>query len=119
VKPVPIVYVTDMERSLAWYRAVIPNAAVVSSSPFWTELSIDGAALALHSTESPTPGTQVGLTFATPVPLEDVAITLSGAGIEPAREISDEPFGRSMVLEDPDGLRIQVNEHDPDRYPTP
>ena len=117
MKPVPIVYVTDMDRSLTWYRSVLPHAEVVSSSPFWSELSIDGAALALHGTESVTPGTQVGLAFEASGSLEDLVERLAADGIEPARGIADEAFGRSLVLVDPDGLKIQVNEHDPEFYP--
>ena len=34
----------------------------------------------------------------------------------PARGIADEAFGRSLILEDPNGLQIQVNEHDRELY---
>ena len=33
-----------------------------------------------------------------------------------ARGIADEAFGRSLVLVDPNGLEIQVNEHDRELY---
>jgi hypothetical protein len=33
-----------------------------------------------------------------------------------ARGIADEAFGRSIVLQDPNGLQIQVNEHDRELY---
>jgi hypothetical protein len=32
--------------------------------------------------------------------------------ITPARGIADEAFGRSLVIKDPNGLAIQVNEHE-------
>lgn len=117
MKPVPIVYVTDMDRSFAWYRALLPRAAVISASPAWTELSCDGVPLALHGAASVTPGTQVGLAFEASRPLEELVDGLAAAGIVPARGISDEVFGRSLLLQDPDGLKIQVNEHDPQHYP--
>ena len=119
MKPVAIVYVTNMDRSLEWYRAVLPAADVVSTSPWWSELSVAGTSLALHFTERITPGDQVGLALAADRPLEHVVRTLAEAGIEPIRGIADEAFGRSLVLEDPDGLAIQVNEHDPEHYPRP
>ena len=112
MRPVPIVYVTDMDRSLAWYRALLPAAEQVSTSPWWSELSIGGAALALHAAESLEPGGHVGLAFEASEPLEAVVAALATAGIDPARAICDEPFGRSLVIEDPDGLKIQINEHD-------
>ena len=43
--------------------------------------------------------------------LEDLLARLAVAGIEPARGIADEPFGRSTVLQDPDGFSFQVNEY--------
>ncbi len=119
MKPVPIVYVTNMHRSLEWYRAVLTSAELVSTSPWWSELSAAGTSLALHFTERITPGDQVGLSLAADRPLEAVLDALDEAGIEPARGIADEAFGRSLVLEDPDGLMIQVNEHDPEHYPRP
>jgi hypothetical protein len=42
-------------------------------------------------------------------PLEEVATRLPLH-----RGIADEAFGRSVVVRDPDGTLIQVNEHDPD-----
>ena len=40
---------------------------------------------------------------------------LAGTG-SLASGIADEAFGRSLVRSDPDGLQIQVNEHDPELY---
>lgn len=119
MKPMPIVYVTDMEASLAWYTTLVDSATVVSSSPYWSQLDIDGAALALHYTDEPAgPGPHpVGLSLQAPAPLEDLYRRLAAAGTTPHREIADEAFGRSMVYRDPDGLLIQVNEHDPELYP--
>jgi hypothetical protein len=45
-------------------------------------------------------------------PLESVAERLEAAGVPLSRGIADERFGRSMVIQDPDGLPIQVNEHE-------
>ena len=67
--------------------------------------------LALHGTESISPGGSAGIAFVADEPLEDLVSRLRTQGIEPARQIADEPFGRSLVLEDPDGFRFQVNEY--------
>ncbi len=111
MKPVPFIYTTDMSRSIEWYRAVIPTARLVSESPYWSELDIDGDVLALHGAESITPGGGVGLSFVADEPLEAIVTRLRAGGIDPVRGIADEPFGRSLVLEDPDGFRFQVNEY--------
>lgn len=111
MKPVPFIYTTDMARSIEWYLTVIPEATLVSESPYWSELDIDGHTLGLHGTQSITPGGGAGVSFVAGEPLEVVLERLAGEGIEPARGIGDEPFGRSIVLEDPDGFRFQVNEY--------
>lgn len=111
MKPVPFIYTTDMTRSIEWYRTVIPVARLVSESPFWSELDIDGATLALHGTQSITQGGGAGVAFVAGEALETVLARLADSGIEPARGIADEPFGRSIVLEDPEGFRFQVNEY--------
>jgi hypothetical protein len=90
---------------------VIPEAELISESPFWSELDIDGDVLALHGTESISHGGAAGVACVADEPLEHVLTRLRDAGIEPARGIADEPFGRSIVLEDPDGFRFQVNEY--------
>jgi len=117
MKPVTIIYVTDMERSLDWYRRVVPGIAVVSSSPYWSELTAAGGTFALHASERVERGSQLGLAFSTDRPLEEIVAHWENAGIEPTRDITDEAFGRSAVVTDPDGLAIQVNEHAPDLYP--
>jgi predicted lactoylglutathione lyase len=48
--------------------------------------------------------------------LEEIVETARAAGVEPATEIYDEMYGRCVRFEDPDGLRIIVDEHDPDLY---
>ena len=113
-----IVYVTDMQRSRAFYEGLLPDATIISESPFWTELSVGGASLALHLTEA-IPGDRlwVELALAATDTLEQVEEDLRLAGIEPARGIQDEAFGRSLVVRDPDGLPIQINEHEEDVYP--
>lgn len=112
MKPVPFVYTTDMARSLDWYRTVIPTATLRSESPYWSELDIDGDTLALHASESVSPGGAAGISFVAIEPLEDLLARLEAVGIGPARGIQDEPFGRSIVLQDPDGFTFQVNEYE-------
>lgn len=58
----------------------------------------------------------VELAFATHVRLETVMAQLQAAGVAVEHEIADEAFGRSLRLRGPDGLPLQINEHDPDLY---
>ena len=107
----PIVYVTDMDRSIEFYGSL--GFELRSRGDHWSELAAgDGAVLALH--RAPAAGLELALVAREP--LEQTLETHAGAV---ARPISDEGFGRSLVLQDPDGLRLQVNEHDPELTTTP
>ena len=114
MKLMPIVYVTDMDRSVAFYRAFCDS--IRSQSPMWTEFSIGDAGLALHYSASLPATSRLELSFVTAAPLEQVVSYLKGQGVALEREITDEAFGRSIRVTDPDGLSIQVNEHDPELY---
>ena len=108
---VPIVYVRDMQRSLVFYRAL--GGEVKSESKYWSELDFAGSRLALHwDTERPEgQPEQLHLSFLVEG-LEGLVAKLGTNGIKLHREISDEAFGRSCIVCDPDGLLIQINEHD-------
>jgi catechol 2,3-dioxygenase-like lactoylglutathione lyase family enzyme len=106
----PIVYVTDMDRSLEFYASL--GFEVQQRGTHWSELRAgDGAVLALHLAQK----SGVELTLTATDRLEDVAAAHADAV---ARPIADEAFGRSFVLRDPDGLTLQVNEHDRELHPT-
>jgi lactoylglutathione lyase len=47
-----IVFVSDMKRSVAFYRDVI-GLPLRFESPAWTEFATEGATIALHSSEGP------------------------------------------------------------------
>ena len=111
MRPVTIVYVTDMDASLEFYRKLLPQADVISQSPYWSELALEGASIALHITERVEPGSQLGLALTADTPLEAIADRLASVGIPLDRDIADEAFGRSMIIRDLDGLGIQINEH--------
>ena len=106
----PIVYVTDMERSIEFYSSL--GLAVQHRGEQWTELRAgDGAVLALHL--APESGIELALTSREP--LETVAAAQAAFV---ARRVADEAFGHSLILRDPDGLTLQVNEHDRELHAT-
>jgi catechol 2,3-dioxygenase-like lactoylglutathione lyase family enzyme len=104
----PIVYVRDLDESVEFYERLGFEADEAGRGPGWAQLRAgDGAVLALHAAMGGVPG-RVELAMVAEEPLERVAETVA-----PARGIADEAFGRSLVLRDPNGLDIQVNEHEP------
>jgi catechol 2,3-dioxygenase-like lactoylglutathione lyase family enzyme len=103
----PIVYVRDMDESVAFYEGLGFEVDDRGRTRHWTQLKAgEGAVLALHAADAETAG-RLELAMVAEEPLERVA------GAAPvARGIADEAFGRSVLLRDPNGLWIQVNEHD-------
>lgn len=112
MKLTPLVYVSDMDRGIDFYTKVLPAAKVVTSSPYWTELLVGEATLALHYAEHVDhAGDGMGLGLEAATSLEDIVTQLESNGIKPSGEICTQPFGRSVSVQDPDGLVIQINEH--------
>jgi catechol 2,3-dioxygenase-like lactoylglutathione lyase family enzyme len=108
----PIVYVSDMDESVAFYERLGFEVDLESRGEHWTELKAgDGAVLALHAAAEGEAG-RVELSMVATEPLERLVEASA-----PARGISSEAFGRSLVLRDPNGLEIQVNEHDRELHP--
>jgi predicted lactoylglutathione lyase len=119
MKLMPIVYVTDMNRSIAFYESLGLKVSARQRNDYWTELSLGDAILALHKDHDlsdPRKNQRLMLALVTHDPLETLVKQLHDAGVQPARGIADEAFGRSLLLHDPDGLPIQVNEHDIELY---
>jgi predicted lactoylglutathione lyase len=119
MKLMPIVYVTGMNRSIAFYEALGLKVSARQRNDYWTELSLGDAILALHKDHDlpdPHQHQRMMLTFVTHEPLEQLVERLDRAGVRPARGIADEAFGRSLLLHDPDGLPVQINEHDAELY---
>lgn len=114
----PIVYVTNMAPSLEFYRALGFTERQRSRSDNWVELEGKGSLLALHLSGGgkPMAGGRVELCFVATGPLEHLRDDLAAAGITSLGPVLDEAFGRAMTVTDPDGLEIQINEHDPDLY---
>lgn len=110
----PIRYARDVPASIEFYRALGLEVGCVSRPGGWAELTGRAGSLAVHVTD----GTNAGgceLAFEADELLERVADRLSAAGFAPG-DIVDESFGRSLQVTDPDGVVVQVNEHDRELY---
>ncbi|MCH8129761.1 MAG: VOC family protein [Acidobacteria bacterium] len=107
----PIIYTTDMPAAVAWYSTVLGSEPTYTSD-MWSSFEVAGATLGVHRVETLPDRGRVELSLVATEALHDVLARVTAAGIEPLRGIADETFGRSFVLEDPDGSPVQVNEHD-------
>lgn len=111
----PIVYVTDMFRAVEFYGK-LGLSANAHGNPMWTSFDVGDGMLGLHHVDllPDSAGGRVALSFVTVGPLETLVSHLQQEGITLVREITDETFGRSILVRDPDGLLIQINEHSDD-----
>jgi catechol 2,3-dioxygenase-like lactoylglutathione lyase family enzyme len=116
MKVMPIRYVADIDTSQRFYAVLGLEPDLASRSGNWSELVAGGGILALHSQrQAAADESMLELCFVTEEPLEVVAARLEAAGIDHSG-IVDENFGRLLRVTDPDGMVIQVNEHDPELY---
>lgn len=108
---VTIVYVMDMKQSYDFYSALgFEGDLPAGELPVWLPMKLGSVPMALHSVSELQPGGQVGIALNTD-DLDAVADRLRALGIPIVRPMQDEVFGRSLVIRDPDGLLIQINEH--------
>jgi len=131
MRPLPIRYVVDLPAVQRFYEALGLRVGFAGRAPRrggsrWVELvGSSGAVLALHYDDeladrgdaAGSGGTlAVELAFEADEPLEEVVARLRRAGFEPATAIVDESYGRSFRVCDPEGLSLQINEHDRDLH---
>jgi catechol 2,3-dioxygenase-like lactoylglutathione lyase family enzyme len=125
----PIVYAANVNTTVAFYERLGLKPRARSRSGLWTELDVDGAILAVHAAHAAPTATgdvrdpdvphhagEVDISFVATEPLEQLMERLVPAGVNPERGIADEAFGRSVILRDPDGRLVQINEHDEELY---
>jgi len=108
MRVLPIRYCADVEASTRFYRALGLELGAATRPGSWVELPAAAGILALHKADK---GSACELAFEADEALEKVAERLRAAGYAP-EPIVDESFGRSLRVADPDGVPVQVNEHD-------
>jgi predicted enzyme related to lactoylglutathione lyase len=107
----PIIYTHDSERSVAWYGEVLGKEPSYRSD-VWSTFDVGGATLAIHRVDGDLASeSRVAISFVAEEPLETLIESWgSSSNIEVLRGIQEEAFGRSVLLSDPDGTVVQVNE---------
>ena len=103
-----MVVVSDMERSVAFYRDVL-GIPCVFSAPDWSQFQIGEVGLGLHLQGEHLPvNPHSGISFGFYVSdLQAVLATLAKRGCSPVR-VTEEDFGTLAIVPDPDGYGIQV-----------
>jgi hypothetical protein len=114
MRVMPIRYSSDVAAVTRFYRVLGLRAGPVSRPGGWVELPADGGVLAVHRGSAEDAG-RCELAFETDEPLDDVAARLREAGFEPGPP-TDEGFGYSLRVRDPDGVWVQVNRYDRELY---
>lgn len=110
-----IVFVSDMARSVAFYRDIL-GLPLRFESPEWTEFETTGNTLALHVGDGPAtpsqrtvPAGQCQLGFS----VDDINAfhqEMIAKGVTCLQPPEEEDFGRLAEYADPDGLQFSVME---------
>lgn len=107
--------VSDMARAVTFYRDVL-GLELVEAGEYWSSFRVGDASLGLHWTEGPpvppvprdSHGAHAGgtLTFAT----DDIDASLTTLRDRSVRILGtlNEPWGRLVVFEDPDGNVLKI-----------
>jgi len=109
-------WVTDMDRSVRFYRDVLGLALVRRDGDEWAEFDAGGARLALHAARhSGQGGGPGGATAVFRVDDLDAAKAALGVqGVEFGHEAEVKGFARFASFTDPDGNTLQIIEYDAD-----
>lgn len=114
----PVVYVRQIAPVVPFYQALGFHIAAGDRAGEWVELRLGSAILMLHRSEHPSSEVprSIDLSFVSAEPLEQVLARLAAAGFPTDQPIIDESFGRYVTVQTPDGLALQINEHDRTLY---
>ncbi|MQA07835.1 MAG: VOC family protein [Pseudonocardiaceae bacterium] len=110
---VPIRYCSDVAEAKRFYRALGLEDGSISRPGSWAELPAASGMLAVH--EGDDDAGVCELAFEADEPLEAIMARLRAAGFTP-EPITDQNFGRSMRVRDPDGVWVQINQLDRELY---
>ncbi len=111
----PILYPCDMEQALDFYRAL--GLPIHRHGKNWSEVLVGSTTLGLQICSDPyARGEKIHMALVSSRPLEDVREQLNAKGFVIDTDIADEGYGRSLMVHDPSGATILINEYDPELY---
>ncbi len=107
------IYISDMDRSLAFYTAVLGLRLAFRAGDHWATVDAgNGLALGLHPAgpHSPAPGTTGSVTVGLAVdePIEQVVTTLTSRGVAFRGPVIDEGMLKLVFFSDPDGNQLYL-----------
>lgn len=108
----PIRFTDDVAAMRRFCEALGLAADVVSDGGGWVTFTAPAGGAALHDAASSDGGCAPGtteLSFEYDGPLEELEARLHAAGFADAHVV-DESYGRDLVVTDPDGVTVIVNE---------
>lgn len=115
----PVRFTHDVPAMRRFLEALGLAARISSEAGGWVDFTAPGEGMAaLHSAASSDRGHRAGettLSFESEEPLEHVRDRLHAAGYAGAH-ILDEAYGRTLVVTDPDGVEVLIEEKQTDLY---
>jgi catechol 2,3-dioxygenase-like lactoylglutathione lyase family enzyme len=112
-----ILAVSNVERAAEFYQAIGFVLGSRGVSAYWAEMTVGNSFIGLHRDDQlkTRDSGRAFIMLDAEMPLELVVDQLQRNEITLERDIADETFGRSIQVRDPDGMLIQINEHDPQK----
>jgi len=105
-------WISDMERSVAFYRDVLGLRLVRRDDGNWAEFDAGGRPFAIHSAADGQPVRPGGATAVFAVDdLDQAKADLASRGVTFGHEGAVEGYARFASFEDPDGNPIQIIEY--------
>lgn len=109
MKLLSIRYCGDLPLAEKFYSALGLTLNEQTSSPVWRELEAAGGSFALHPKQEGENSPAFELSFETSDSLESLQEKVQAAGFD-SGSIHSEDYGRHLILTDPEGLQIRINE---------
>lgn len=114
------IYVTDMDRAVAFYTGSLGLGLVVRAGDHWASIDAgDGFQLGLHPAApgGPVPGSRGGITVGLAVdePIDQVVATLQARGVVVQGPVGEEGMLKLAFFADPDGNQLYLAETEAER----
>lgn len=107
MKILTIRYSSDLSRAEKFYELLGLKLNADTSSPVWRDMQAGAGSVAIHPKTDDSPEFEFSLETAEK--LEEVQARLVSGGFEPG-VIDAEEHGRYLLIVDPDGIQLRINE---------